>query len=365
MTTIEMCSFPEYKHKAKDKSGPALLTIGSFRITSEPMHYIDHGSGGAAEVMRLVEGPQPALKAGEVLIEVWYAGVSRPDVAQRQGIYAPPADASPVLGLEVSGRIVDVAAGVLQWKKGDIVCALTSGGGYAEYCAVPAGNCLPIPPGLSPLEASTLPENFFTVWSNVFERAKLKAGDKFLVHGGSSGIGLTAIQLAKHFGAQIYTTVGTAEKAAYCKKMGADVTYNYKEQDWAKLIWPDSGKHGMDVILDIVGGKYIMKNLRSLAIEGRLVQIAFLHGAEAPDFDAMRIMMRRLTVMGSTLRPRTHEEKAAIAQSLLANVWPLFGTGQLKSFVFKTFALKDVVAAHELLESSRHIGKLVLEVKAA
>ncbi|HKO88199.1 MAG TPA: NAD(P)H-quinone oxidoreductase [Burkholderiales bacterium] len=329
------------------------------------MLYIDHGAGGAAEVMRLVEGPSPVLKPGEVLIEVWYAGVSRPDVAQRQGIYAPPAGASPLLGLEVSGRITEVASDVQQWKKGDIVCALTSGGGYAEYCAVPAGNCMPIPPGLSPLEAATLPENFFTVWSNVFERAQLKAGEKFLVHGGSSGIGLTAIQLAKHFGAEVYTTVGTDEKAAYCRKMGADIVYNYKEQDWAKMIWPDSGKHGVDVILDIVGGEYIMKNLRSLAIEGRLVQIAFLHGAEAPDFDAMRIMMRRLTIMGSTLRPRTVEEKAAIGKSLVEKVWPLFGTGQLKSFVFKIFPLREAVAAHQLLESSKHIGKLVLEVKAA
>ena len=329
------------------------------------MRFVDHATGGAAEVMRVIEGPMPKPKTGEVLIEVWYAGVSRPDVAQRQGIYAPPADASPVLGLEVAGQIVEVAPDVREWKKGDVVCALTSGGGYAEYCAVPVGNCMPIPPGLSPMEAATLPENFFTVWSNVFDRAQLKAGEKFLVHGGSSGIGLTAIQLAKHFGAEIYTTVGTAEKAAYCQKMGASTVYNYKEQDWAKMIWPDSGKHGMDVILDIVGGEYIMKNLRSLAIEGRLVQIAFLHGAEAPDFDAMRIMMRRLTIMGSTLRPRTLAEKAAIGRDLVEKVWPLFGDGALKSFVFKTFALNDVIAAHQLLESSKHIGKLVLEVKPA
>lgn len=329
------------------------------------MLYVDHGSGGTAQVMRIVEGAKPTLKAGEVLIEVFYAGVSRPDVAQRQGVYAAPADASPVLGLEVSGRIVEVASGVSQWQVGDVVCALTSGGGYAEYCAVPAGNCMPIPPGLTPLEAATLPENFFTVWSTVFQYAHLKAGEKFLVHGGSSGIGLTAIQLAKHFGATIYTTVGTEEKAAYCRRMGADVTYNYKEQDWAKLIWQDTGKRGIDVILDIVGGDYIMKNLRSLAVDGRLVQIAFLRGSETDDFDAMRIMMRRLTIYGSTLRPRTLQEKAAIGQSLLQNVWPLFGTGALKSFVYKVFPFNEVIAAHELLESSRHIGKLVLEVKKA
>jgi NADPH:quinone reductase len=327
------------------------------------MLYVDHGSGGTAQVMRLVDGTKPTLKAGEVLIEVHYAGVSRPDVAQRQGVYAAPADASPILGLEVSGRIVEVASDVVQWKAGDIVCALTSGGGYAEYCAVPAGNCLPIPPGLTPLEAATLPENFFTVWSTVFQYAHLKAGEKFLVHGGSSGIGLTAIQLAKVFGAEIYTTVGTAEKAAYCRGMGADVIYNYREQDWSKLIWQDTGKRGLDVILDIVGGDYIMKNLRSLAFDGRLVQIAFLRGSEAPDFDAMRIMMRRLTIYGSTLRPRTLKEKAAIGQSLLQNVWPLFGTGAIKSFVYQAFPLGEVIAAHELLESSRHIGKLVLEVK--
>ena len=329
------------------------------------MLYVDHGAGGSAQAMRMAEGAKPTLKAGEVLIEVFYAGVSRPDVAQRQGIYAPPAGASPVLGLEVSGRIVEIAPGITKWQIGDIVCALTSGGGYAEYCAVPEGNCLPIPEGLSPMEAATLPENFFTVWSTVFQRAHLKSGEKFLVHGGSSGIGLTAIQLAKHFGAHIYTTVGTAEKAAYCQRMGASVVYNYKEQDWAKLIWQDTGKRGIDVILDIVGGEYLMKNISSLAIDGRLVQIAFLHGSVASDFDAMRIMMRRLTVLGSTLRPRSLEEKAAIGQALLENVWPLFGTGQLKSFVYQSFALKDVIAAHELLESSRHIGKLVLEVKAA
>ena len=332
-------------------------------IQTVTMRYIDHGAGGPAETMRLAHSPKPTLKEGEVLIEVFYAGVSRPDVAQRQGVYAPPAGASPILGLEVSGRIVDIAPDVKQWQAGDIVCALTSGGGYAEYCAVPAGNCLPIPPGLSPMEAATMPENFFTVWSNVFQQAHLQAGEKFLVHGGSSGIGLTAIQLAKHFGAEIYTTVGTEEKAAYCKRMGANVVYNYKEQDWAQLIWQDSGKRGIDVILDIVGGKYIMKNIRSLAVEGRLVQIAFLHGSQAIDFDAMRIMMRRLSIMGSTLRPRSMEEKAAIAADLLKNVWPLFGTGALKSFVFKCFPLEEVVAAHQLLESSRHIGKLVLEVK--
>lgn len=328
------------------------------------MRYVDHGEGGPAEAMRLSEGPRPELRAGEVLIEVFYAGVCRPDVAQRQGIYAPPPGASPVLGLEVSGRIIETASDVRQWRVGDIVCALTSGGGYAEYCAVPAGNCLPIPQGFSPLEAATLPENFFTVWSTVFQRAHLRAGEKFLVHGGSSGIGLTAIQLAKHFGAKIFTTVGNAEKAEYCKRMGANVVYNYKEQDWAKLIWQDSGKKGIDVILDIVGGKYIMKNISSLAVEGRLVQLAFLHGSQALDFDGMRIMMRRLTVMGSTLRPRSLEEKTAIGQSLLENVWPLFGSGAIKSFVYKVFPFNEVVAAHQLLESSRHIGKLVLEVRA-
>lgn len=328
------------------------------------MRYIDHQPGGPASVMRPAETQRPPIRPGEVLIEVAFAGVNRPDVAQRAGSYPPPPDASPILGLEVAGRIVEVAPDVTQWKVGDEVCALTPGGGYAEYCATPAAHCLPLPSGLSLLEAASLPENYFTVWTNVFDRARLKAGEHILIHGGSSGIGLTAIQLAKAFGATVYTTVGNAEKAEYCRAIGADFVYNYREQDWAAEIWSGTRKRGVDVVLDMVGGDYIMKNLRSLAMDGRLVNIAFLNGSKAPDFDASTVMVRRLTFTGSTLRPRSIEDKAAIAQSLLEQVWPLFASGKIKPCIYQTFPLAEAVAAHELMESSRHIGKIMLDIKA-
>jgi putative PIG3 family NAD(P)H quinone oxidoreductase len=327
------------------------------------MRYIDHGQGGAASVMKIAIGPQPAPKAGEVLIEVQYAGVNRPDVLQRSGSYPPPPGASPVLGLEVAGRIVEVAPDVTQWTTGDVVCALTPGGGYAEYCATPAVHCLPLPKGLSVEEAASLPENWFTVYDNVMTRGRLKAGETFLVHGGSSGIGLAAIQLARVLaGATVYTTVGNAAKAEYCRKMGADVALNYRDQDWAAEVWRLTNKRGVDVILDMVAGDYVMKNVRSLALEGRLVQIAFLKESKIADFDAMPIMLKRLTYTGSTLRPRTVEQKAAIAVALAREVWPLFESGQLKPYLYRTFPLAEAGAAHELMESSAHIGKIVLEV---
>jgi NADPH:quinone reductase len=328
------------------------------------MRYIDHGQGGKPEVMHLAEGPLPALKPGEVLIQVQYAGVNRPDVLQRSGSYPPPPGASPVLGLEVAGRVTETASGVESVKVGDMVTALTPGGGYAEYCATPAVHCLPVPRGLSVREAATLPENFFTVWTNVFTRGGLKAGESFLVHGGSSGIGLAAIQLAKVFGATVYTTVGSDEKAAFVAKAGADVALNYRTQDWAAEIWRLTNKRGVDLILDMVGGEYVMKNIRSLALEGRLVQIAFLKESKLADFDAMPIMLKRLTFTGSTLRPRTIEQKAAIARDLAAHVWPLFESGQVKTYIYKTFPLAEAAAAHALMESSQHIGKIVLEVAA-
>jgi NADPH2:quinone reductase len=328
------------------------------------MRYIDHGKGGPADVMKLADGSRPTPRAGEVLIEVGYAGVNRPDVLQRSGSYPPPPGASPLLGLEVAGRIVEVAPDVRQWKPGDVVCALTPGGGYAEYCATPAAHCLPVPKGLSLEEAASLPENWFTVYDNVITRGRLKAGETFLVHGGSSGIGLAAIQLAKVLaGATVYTTVGNAEKAAYCRKIGADVALNYRDQDWAAEIWALTGKRGVDVILDMVAGEYVMKNIRSLALEGRLVQIAFLKESRIADFDAMPLMLKRLTFTGSTLRPRTVEQKAAIAQALARDVWPLFESGQLRSYVYKTFPFAEAAAAHALMESSTHIGKIMLRVK--
>lgn len=325
------------------------------------MRYIDHGKGGPASVMQVASGPLPTLKSGEVLIKVAYAGVNRPDVAQRSGSYPPPPGASPWMGLEVAGSVVALGTGVSEWKVGDVVCALTPGGGYAEYCAAPASNCLPVPKGLSLAEAAALPENYFTVWTNVFDRGRLVAGESFLVHGGSSGIGITAIQLAKAFGATVYTTVGNAEKVAAVRKLGADVAYNYKSQDWAAEVWSATGKQGVNLILDMVGAPYVDRNLRCLSLEGRLVQIAFLQGAKA-EIDLGPLMMRRLTFTGSTLRPRTVEQKAAIATSLREKVWPLIEAGRVGTLIHATFDFDQVVQAHELMESSTHIGKIVLKV---
>lgn len=327
------------------------------------MLYIDHGKGGPADVLKPAEGPMPELQAGEVVVEVHYAGVNRPDVLQRSGSYPPPLGASPILGLEVAGRICAVAPDVTQWKIGDFVCALTPGGGYAEYCAVPAPHCLPVPKGLSLQEAAALPENFYTVWTNVFDRGRLKAGETFLVHGGSSGIGLTTIQLAKAFGATVYTTVGSKEKAEFCRKMGADDAINYREQDFVAEVSQLTNKKGVDLILDMVGGPYIEKNLKSLALEGRLVQIAFLQENKVA-LDFMPIMSKRLTFTGSTLRPRTVAQKAVIAQDLLKQVWPLLESGKVKPVIHATFPLKDAKLAHALMESSKHIGKIMLEVKS-
>lgn len=326
------------------------------------MKYIDHGNGGAASCMQVKTGPLPALKAGEVLIEVAYAGVNRPDVIQRQGKYPPPPGASPYMGLEVAGKVVGRADDVTQWNLGDMVCALTPGGGYAEYCAAPASNCLPIPKGLPLVEAGGLPENYFTVWTNVFERGGLTAGETFLVHGGSSGIGITAIQLAKAFGATVYTTVGNADKIDAVRKLGADAAINYREQDWAAEIANLTAKKGVNLILDMVGGPYVEKNFKSLALEGRLVQIAFLQPSKI-EIDLMPIMVKRLTFTGSTLRPRTVEQKAAIAAALRAKVWPLIEAKKVGTLIHATFGLDEVQKAHEMMEASTHIGKIMLRVK--
>lgn len=326
------------------------------------MNYIDHGTGGAASCMQVKSGPLPDLKSGEVLIEVAYAGVNRPDVIQRQGKYPPPPGASPYMGLEVSGKVVARADDVTQWNVGDMVCALTPGGGYAEYCAAPASHCLPIPRGLPLVEAGGLPENYFTVWTNVFERGGLAAGETFLVHGGSSGIGITAIQLAKAFGATVYTTVGNADKIDAVRKLGADAAINYREQDWAAEVAGLTGKRGVNLILDMVGGPYVEKNLKSLALEGRLVQIAFLQPSKV-EIDLMPIMVKRLTFTGSTLRPRTVEQKAAIASALKAKVWPLIEAKKVGTIIHATFGLDEVQKAHEMMEASTHIGKIMLRVK--
>lgn len=325
------------------------------------MRYVDLPSFGAPEAMQLAEGPLPAVGDSDVLIEVAYAGVNRPDILQRAGRYNAPPGAAQVLGLEVSGRIAAAGKDATPWKVGDAVCALTPGGGYAEFVAAPAAHCLPVPRGLSMLEAASLPENFFTVWVNVFDACRLKAGETFLVHGGSSGIGLTAIQLAKAFGATVFTTAGSDEKTAFCKRMGADHAINYRTGDFVAEVQAVVGKRGVDVILDMVGGSYIDRNLKLLATEGRLAFIAFLEGSKA-EVDFMKVMLKRQTLTGSTLRARPDAQKAAIAASLREKVWPLIEKGIVKPVVHEVFPLAKAADAHRLMESSRHIGKIMLAV---
>jgi len=330
-------------------------------MSAETMRHIDHRPGGGPECLRMAEGPVPEPGPQDVLVRVAYAGINRPDVFQRSGSYPPPPDASPLLGLEISGEIVALGADVSGWNVGDQVCALTPGGGYAEYCVAPAEHCLPVHAGLSLLEAAALPETYFTVWSNVFERGALQPGEAFLVHGGSSGIGLTAIQLAKQFGAIVYTTVGSSEKADACRRAGADRVINYHEEDFVEVLKQATDGNGVNVILDMVGGDYIPRNLKSLAVEGRLVQIAFLKGSRV-ELDTMPIMRKRLTFTGSTLRPRSRAEKADIAKALQDKVWPLLDQGLCHPVIHATFPLDQAAEAHRLMESSKHIGKIMLEV---
>ncbi len=327
------------------------------------MHFVQHGAGGGPEVLQLAEMARPKPGVGEVLIAVDYAGVNRPDVVQRLGRYPPPPGASPILGLEVAGRIVEVNAVETGWKIGDEVCALAHGGGYAEFCVVNAAHCLPIPKGLTTREAAGLPENFFTVWTNVFVRGRLKPGETLLVHGGSSGIGLAAIQLAKALGSNVFTTVGNAEKMAACLRHGADAAFNYKEQDFEKEIAAHTNNRGVDVVLDMVGGPYMQKNLRCLALDGRLVHIAFLQGSRDPNLDLLPVMLKCLTITGSTLRPRTVAEKTAIAHALRSQVWPLIEAGKIKPVIHAEFPLVDASKAHALMESSQHIGKILLRIR--
>jgi putative PIG3 family NAD(P)H quinone oxidoreductase len=317
---------------------------------------------GAPEVMQIAQGPVPQPRAGEVLIEVAYAGVNRPDCAQRAGTYPPPPDASPILGLEVAGRIAACGENVAAWRVGDEVCALTPGGGYAEYCTTPADWCLPIPRGLTLEQAAGLPENYFTVWNNVFDRAHLARGEWFMVHGGTSGIGLCAIQLAKASGATVITTAGTPEKVAFCVKIGADHAIDYRTQDFADEVKRITNKRGVDVILDMVGGDYVEKNLKCLALEGRLSQIAFLKGSRV-ECDLRFMMLKRLTLTGSTLRASPSQRKAEIARDLREHVWPLLESGKVQQVIYATFDLADAAQAHELMESSKHIGKIMLRVR--
>jgi NADPH2:quinone reductase len=316
---------------------------------------------GGPEVLQPESRPVPELGPGEILIRVAAAGVNRPDVLQRQGQYAPPPGASDLPGLEVSGHVAALGGGVTSWREGDAVCALTAGGGYAEYVCVPASHALPIPDGLSLAEAAAVPETFFTVWYNVFMRCGLKAGESFLVHGGTSGIGTTAIQLARAFGAKVLTTAGSDEKCAACLKLGADIAINHRTQDFVAEVKAFTAKRGVDLILDMVGGAYIGRNYQAAAESGRIAQIAFLEGGKT-EVDFRLLMMKRLTHTGSTLRPRSTAEKAAIAQELEARVWPLIAEGRVKPVMFRSFPLAQASAAHALMESNAHIGKIVLEV---
>lgn len=315
-------------------------------------------SPGEPEVLQIQEREKPQPKPNEVLIRAKAAGVNRPDIFQRKGYYPPPADApQDIPGLEVAGVIETIGAEVTQWKAGDAVCALLSGGGYAEFAVVDARHCLPVPTNWSFVEAASLPETIFTVWQNVFERGKLKAGEKFLVHGGSSGIGITAIQLAKAFGAEVYATAGSADKCKACEDLGAKRSINYKTEDFEEVL-KDAG---VDVILDMIGGDYILKNIRLLNPDGRLVYINAMKGGKA-EIDVTEIMKKRLTLTGSTLRNRDASFKAQLSAEILKNVWPVLEAGKFKPVIYKTFSLKDAAAAQQLMESSEHIGKIVLEV---
>ena len=313
---------------------------------------------GPAEGLTLTERPVPHPVEGEVLVRVSYAGVNRPDVQQRLGGYPPPPGASDIPGLEIAGVIVDMAKDVSNWKIGDKVCALVSGGGYAEYCTAPAVQCLPIPKGFSLEEAASIVETTYTVWANVFTRGKLTKKETLLIHGGSSGIGTTAIQIAKNFGARVVITAGNNEKCEVCLNLGADRAINYRKENFVEIMKAE-GK--ADVILDMVGGDYLQKNIDCLNVEGRLCQIAFLQTPVVEKFNFLKMLTMRLTLTGSTLRPRTVEQKGQIAKELKELVWPLYDNGSIKPVLFKTFALSEAGQAHALMESSTHIGKIMLK----
>ncbi len=325
------------------------------------MRAVEISSPGAADVLKIAERPLPQPKAHEILVKVAAAGVNRPDILQRMGLYAVPPDASDLPGLEIAGTVAAVGSTASMWKVGDQVCALVHGGGYAEYCVVPEVQALPVPKGLSLTEAASLPETFFTVYSNVFDRGALKAGEIFLVQGGSSGIGVTAIQMAAAMGNRVFATAGSDEKCAACVKLGAEKAFNYKSGDWAEELKAATGGKGVNVILDMVGGDYVPKELKILADEGRLVMIAFLRGMKT-EVDLSVIMSKRLQITGSTLRPRPIEFKGNVAKSLRERIWPLIDAGKIKPVLYKTFPLAEASEAHKLMESSTHIGKIVLTV---
>ena len=321
---------------------------------------IEISSPGGPEVLRPVERDVPTAHSGEVLVRVEAAGVNRPDIMQRQGKYPPPPGASDIPGLEIAGTVEHVEGGG-RWRVGDRVCALVAGGGYAEYCGVPAPQCLPLPPGMDAVTAAAIPETYFTVWTNLFQRGGLAAGERVLVHGGTSGIGSTAIQLARAFGATVYATAGSDEKCHACMSLGATHAVNYRTQDFVAAIRELTGGQGVDVVLDIIGGDYLPRNIECLRLHGRLVQVGLIGGAKA-QIDLRRVLNNRLTLTGSTLRPRTVAEKGAIAAALEARVWPLLALGQVRPAVHATLPLARAAEAHRLLESGEVIGKVVLTV---
>lgn len=319
------------------------------------------GKGGGPEVLKPISRPVPRAGQGEILVRVAAAGINRPDVLQRQGNYPPPPGASDIPGLEIAGEVAETGSGASRYKVGDKVCALVTGGGYAEYCVADERSALPYPTGFGAVDAAALPETFFTVWQNVFVRAGLTAGETFLVHGGTSGIGTTAIQLAKAFGAKVYTTAGSAEKCAFCEKLGATRAINYREEDFVAVLKHETGGKGIDVILDMVGGSYVDRNIQAAAEDARIHQIAFLTGSKV-NADLMRLMLKRITLSGSTLRPRTKEVKAKLAADLQEKVWPLLDKGEIKPVIDSTFPLDQAAQAHARMESSGHIGKIILTI---
>ena len=325
------------------------------------MRAIEITQPGPPDVLRICERPMPELKPGELMIKVHAAGVNRPDVVQRTGHYPVPPGASDLPGLEVAGEIVGGDLSGSAFKIGDMVCALVQGGGYAEYCAAPLAQCLPIPRGLSAIEAASLPETYFTVWSNVFDRVELSAGETFLVQGGTSGIGVTAIQIAAAFGHRVFATAGTDDKCRICETLGAERGINYRTEDFAEVVKQATGGKGVDVILDMVAGDYVAREIACLADDGRLAVIALLGGMKA-QLDLGQLLRRRLTVTGSTLRPRSIAFKAAIVANLRQHVWPLLESGKIKPVIYQTFALEHAAQAHTLMESSTHVGKIMLQV---
>ena len=331
-------------------------------MTAPPasMRQIRFDGAGGPEVIKVEKAQTPRPGPGQVLIEVVAAGVNRPDCQQRAGRYPPPPGATDIPGLEVAGRVVAVADGVSSPQVGDEVCALVVSGGYAEFCAADAALCLPRPKALSLIDAAGVPETYFTVYDNVFTRGRLKAGESFLVHGGSSGIGSTAIQLARQAGATVFATAGSPEKCDFCLSLGATAAIDYRRQDFVAVIKQLTDNRGVDVVLDMIGGSYVQRNLSALAVEGRLVQIAFQQSSKVEELNLLPIMVKRLTFTGSTLRPRSTDLKAAIAEGLKANIWPMLDSGAVKPLVHATFPLEEARQAHELMESSAHLGKIIL-----